>query len=61
MTDRTFRTFGEAVNDPTSNIARFVAAARPKMERNERAIRELMATGLTREQAWAKHLRGAKT
>lgn len=45
------RTYGQTVNDPTSNLARNVATATERMRENDQRIAELVARGMTREQA----------
>jgi len=54
---RTYKNVGAAVADPTSNIARFLRDARKTRSKNDRVIEQWMATGLTREQAWAEALK----
>ena len=53
---KTYPSIAAAVADPTSNIARNMRAARSTMRDNAKVIEAWMATGLTREQAWAKAL-----
>lgn len=57
MPNTTYATVGHAVNDPNSNLARFMKQGAQTMTRNERVIQQWMATGLTREQAWTEALK----
>lgn len=52
----TYKTFGDAVADPTSNIARFARDATAEQARNAAIIDARIAEGLTREQAWAEQI-----
>ncbi len=57
---RTYKTRGEALADPASNLSKFMARAAETQKRNDAVIAALMAQGLTREQAWTEALRGAR-
>lgn len=54
---KTYKNVGAAIADPNSNISRFIAKARETRKSNDRVIEQWMATGLTREQAWAEALK----
>lgn len=54
---KTYKNTGAALADEGSNIATHMReVVRPTMSHNARVIEAWMATGLTREQAWAKAL-----
>jgi NADH:ubiquinone oxidoreductase subunit D len=52
------RTTAEAMQDTTSSLHRKVTKAQQAMSENDKVIARLMATGLTREQAYMKALCG---
>lgn len=52
----TYRTVGHALADDNSALAKFVKQGETVAIKRERIIRDWMATGLTREEAWAKAL-----
>ena len=54
---KTYQTVGHALADQNSNISRFMDKARETRKRNDDVIAQWMATGLTREQAWAEALK----
>lgn len=51
---RIYKTVGAAVADPGSNLARFMRQAEERKPKNDAVIAAWMATGLTREEAWAR-------
>ena len=53
------KTYGQAQADPNSSISRFLREAREQRAANAARITALMATGLTREQAWSEALKTA--
>lgn len=57
---KTYKTVGAAAADPNSNMHRFLTTARETMSANDKVIAQWMATGLTREQAWAEALKTAR-
>lgn len=55
-----YATFGEALQDPSSAISRFVAEGERVMASNAQVIDRLVASGLSREEAWSEALRGIR-
>ena len=53
------KTYGAAKADPNSSISRFIREAREQRAANAARITALMASGLTREQAWSEALKTA--
>ena len=53
----TYKTMGDAISDPTSNISKRLTEWKAIQADNMRCVDSLIAQGMTGEQAWAEALK----
>lgn len=57
---KTYETFGDALADPSSNLSKSLEKWREIRDENNKVIDDLMATGLTGEEAWSIALKSIR-